>query len=86
MDVYKKLIYNERFTFFTDNNLISPSQSGFRPVESSVNQLISITHKVYKSFDDGFKVRGVFLDISKAFVKVWCEGLPLKLSLNGIFE
>ena len=75
---------NELFTFFTDNNLIFPNQSGFRPGDSCVNQLIAITHEIYKSFDDGLEVRGVFLDISKAFDKVWHEGLLLKLSLNGI--
>ena len=35
-------------------------------------------------FDDGLEVRGVFLHISKAFDKVWHEGLLLKLLLNGI--
>ena len=30
-------------------------------------------------------MRGVFFDISKAFDKVWHEGLLPKLSLNGIF-
>ena len=62
--------------FFTENNLISPnliSQSGFRPGDSCVNQLLAITHKIYKSFDEGFEVRGVFLDISKAFDKIWHE-------------
>ena len=39
---------------------------------------------MYKSFDDGLEVREVFLDISKAFDKVWHEELLLKLSLNGI--
>ena len=43
----------ELFTFFTDNNLISPNQSGFRPGASCVNQLIAITPEIYKSFDDG---------------------------------
>ena len=81
---FEHLIYNELFTFFTDNNLISPNQSGFRPGDSCANQLIAITHEIYKSFDDRLEVRGVFLDISKAFDKVWHEGLLLKLSLNGI--
>ena len=61
--IFERLIYNELFTFFTDNNLISPKQSGFRPDDSCVNQLIAITHEIYKSFDDRLEVRGVFLDI-----------------------
>ena len=68
----------------TDNNLISPNQSGFRLGDSCVNQLISITHEINKSFDDCIEVRGVSLDMSKTFDKVWHEGLLLKLSLNGI--
>ena len=39
-------------------------------------------HEIYKSFDDGLEVRGVFLDIFKAFV--WHEVKLRKLSLNGI--
>ena len=82
--IFERLIYNEMFTFFTENNLISPNQSGFRPGDSCVNQLLAITHEIYKWFDEGFEVRGVFLDISKAFDKVWYEGLLLKLNQNGI--
>ena len=72
------------FTLFTENNLISPNQSGFRPRDSCVNQLLAITHEIYKSFDEGFEARGVVLDISKAFDKVCHEGLLLKLNQNGI--
>ena len=70
--------------FFIENELISPNQSGFKPGDSCINQLLAITHEMYKSFDDGFEVRGVFLDISKAFDKVWHEGLIFKLKQNRI--
>ena len=43
-----------------------------------------MTHKIYKYFDEGHEVRGVFLDISKAFGKVWHDGIIFKLSQNGI--
>ena len=64
--------------------LISANQSGFKPGDSCINQLLLITHNIYKSFDDGYEVRGVFLDISKAFDKVWHDGLIFKLQENGI--
>ena len=67
--------------FFIENELISPNQSGLKPGDSCINQLY---HEIYKSFDDGFEVRCVFLDISKAFDKVWREGLVFKWKQNGI--
>ena len=82
--IFERLIYNKIFTFFTENNLISPNQSRFRPGDSCVNQLLALTLEIYKSFDEGFEVRAVFFDISKAFDKVWHESLLLKLNQNGI--
>ena len=55
------------YEFFTENNLISPNQSGFKPGDLCINQLLFITHEIYKSFDNG-----IFLGISKAFDKVNC--------------
>ena len=40
--------------------------------------LLSITNEIYQSFQDGIEVRGVFLDISKAFDKAWHHGLIFK--------
>ena len=40
--------------------------------------------KFNSSFNDGFEVRSVFLDISKAFDKVWHKGIIFKLKQNGI--
>ena len=67
-----------------ENNLISPNQFGFKPGDSSINQLLFITHEVYNSFDERLEVRSFFLDNSKAFDKVWHKVLFLKLSQNGI--
>ena len=71
------------FKFFTDHSLISLNNSGFKPEDSYINQLISITHNKYISFNERNEVRGFFLDISKAFEKVWLEGLLFKLKQNG---
>ena len=68
--ILKRLLYDNMFKFFTENDLISQNQSGFKPGDSCTNQLLSITHKIYKSFDDGHEVRSVFLDMSKAFYEV----------------
>ena len=71
------------FEFFTENALISHHQSGFKAGGSCISQLLRIT-RIYQSLDYGFETRGVFLDISKAFDKVWHEGLLFKLKQNGI--
>ena len=42
-----------------------------------------ITHKILKSFDDDLDVRGMFLDISKAFDKVLHKGLLYKSKQSG---
>ena len=74
------------FSFFLANNLLAPNQSGFKPGDSCINQLLSITHEIYSSCDDGFEIRSVFLDISKVFDKVWHEGIVFKLQQNGISD
>ena len=73
--MFERLLYNEMFGFFLDKGLVSANQSGFKAVNSCINQLLSITH---------YEVRDVFLDISKAFDKIWHDGLILKLGKYGI--
>ena len=67
--VFERSIYHSLFEWFIENDLISPNQSSFKPDDSCTNQLISITHEIYQSFDDRFEVTGVFLDICKTFGK-----------------
>ena len=84
--LFEKLIYNVLYKYLDDNNLLNINQSGFRSGDSCTNQLVSITHKIFQSFDANppLEVRGVFLDISKAFDKVWHDGLLYKLKCNGV--
>ena len=81
---FESVIYNNTYNYLIDNNLISQNQSDFKRGDSCINQPISITHDILNSLDESFEVRGVFLDISKAFDKVWHEGLIHELQQNGI--
>ena len=66
------------------NNLILPDHSLIKTGDLCINQLTSITRETYKSFHNGCEVRGIFLDTSKTFDKVWYLGLHYTLKQNGI--
>ena len=46
------------FEFFRENNFISRNKSGFKPGESCINQLLFITHKISKLFENSLDVAG----------------------------
>ena len=56
-----------------ERNLLSSTQSGFKPKDSWVNQLIAIIRIIFSAFDvyPSLEVLGVLLDLSKAFDRVW---------------
>ena len=56
------------------------------PGDSCIHQLISITYEIYAFFNanPSLEVRGVFLDISKAFDRVWDEGLIYTIKCMGV--
>ena len=84
--ILEKVIFDRIYGFLLEENLLNPNQSGFRPSDSCINQLLAITHEIFEAFDcnPSLEVRAVFLDISKAFDKVWHEGLLYKLKSMGI--
>ena len=82
--IFEKVIFDNMYAFFTEQNLLSRNQSGFRPGDSTINQLLSLTTEIFNAFEDFDETRAVFLDISKAFDKVWHEGLCFKLKRNGV--
>ena len=82
----EKCVFKYVFNFLIRFNLITSLQSGFMPGDSTVNQLLNITDDIGKALDSGKEVRVVFCDISRAFDRVWHEGLLYKLEKIGIGE
>ena len=78
--IFEKCIFDSVYTYFENNNLFTNSQSGFRKGDSCLSQLLSITHDILVGFDANppLDTRGIFLDISKAFDRVWHDGLIFK--------
>ena len=84
--IFEKMIYDTLCEHLTANELLNPNQSGFRPNDSTINQLLSIVHTIFTAFDCNppLDVRSVYLDTSKAFDRVWHEGLIYKLRRCGV--
>ena len=84
--ILEGLIFNSVFNYFRQNNLFTNCQFGFNPGDFCVAQLQSTTDVLYQSFhcSPTRDITGFFLDISKAFYKVWHEGLLFKLRSYGI--
>ena len=52
--------------------------------DSWINQVLSITYEIHKSFNDSYEVKWIVSEKSKAFDKVWHLGLSFKLRQNII--
>ena len=59
--IFDRLICNA--IYFLDYILISSNQFCFKSGDSCINQLVAITHDIFKGFDDGLEVKEVFLRI-----------------------
>ena len=79
--ILEKLIYHSLCSHLVSHELLNPNQSGFRPGDSTINQLLSITHTIFKALDCNppLDVRSVYLGISKAFDRVWHDGLLYRI-------
>ena len=80
----ERIIFKHLYNHFQDNFLLSVWQSGFRPGFSTITQLIELYQGFCTAVDNEKEIRVVFLDISKAFDKVWHDGLLFKLNKFGV--
>ena len=70
--IFEKAIYNNLLNYAERENLLNINLSGFPANDGCINQLISITHEIYRVFScsSSLEVRTIFLGFSKAFDKV----------------
>ena len=87
--IFEKILFKYLYNFFKSNNLITNKQSGFRPGDATANQLIDFIDDIHLAFDSkqSLEIRSVFLNISKAFDKVWHDGLSFKQKgIDGVLR
>lgn len=65
--IFEKLVNNQILNYLETNNLLTPSQYGFRKNKSTRDAIVEFTNDSLMALNDGMCVLGVFIDFAKAF-------------------
>ena len=77
--LFERIITNRLLPLLEDLKTLPDHQFGFRKQHSTIEQIHRITHNISQILEKKKYCSAVFLDIQRAFDKVWHEGLPYKL-------
>ena len=80
----ERCVHKHLSQYLNDHSIITPFQSGFQAGGSTVNQLLYHCNEISNALDNNKELRIFFLDISKAFDRVWHKGLLCKLKSIGV--
>ena len=80
----ERMINRRLINHLESNNVLSPTQTGYRKHRSTEVQLACLAQNIEDAFQEKRKVLAVFFDLSNAFDKVWKEGLLIKLFRTGV--
>ena len=70
--------------YLTKMNILDPAQSGFIAGRSTLGHILQLHDQISKSIANQRYAVAVFLDIERAYGKVWRKGLLAKLFSLGI--
>ncbi|GFX27025.1 probable RNA-directed DNA polymerase from transposon X-element [Trichonephila clavipes] len=73
--ITEHVILNRIHNFTDSTNFINPNQYGFTRHLSTYHPLLRLTEKITSGFQRGRSTGAVFLDIQKAFDRVWSESV-----------
>jgi hypothetical protein len=82
--IQERIVFQKIYRYLKINNLLTWKNSGFKELDSAMNQLLFITDKIHRALEEGKEITLVFLDVSKAFDRVWHSGLLHKVRCMGI--
>lgn len=77
--VMERMVNTRLLKHLEENHLLSNTQSAYRKNRSTEDQLVYLAQEIENAFQDKKKVLSVFVDLTRAFDKVWKTGLLLKL-------
>ena len=80
----EKIARNQLYLYLQNENILSPSQHGFRQGHSTVTALLEITDRLYHNIDIGELNGVIFLDLRKAFDTIDHQIMLKKLRCYGI--
>ena len=83
---FEKVIFNQVYAYFTNNDLFYNSQYGFRKLHSTEYASLEMVDRISQYLDNGKLPITVYLDLSKAFDTINHEILLKKIKYYGFAD